>query len=173
MYFESALDRINCIDWNKFGKPDTELAEVEYLGYEYLHRMAVFYSEQSVSPVLPLFTNIAVILGDTEEFSLDCCKLNVPERIRNQPIPRCTLEFYLQLAKYSDQNPNAAQYMSVYAPLIILLENGYNFAYKERGLYIYDLALYPLVNWYEKYLQAPTVDKPDFTDKLDRFTDRE
>ncbi len=155
MYFEGALDRINSINWDMFGKPNAESTKVEYLGYEYLRRMAAFYREQSVSRMLPLVTNIAAILGDTEEFRLDCCDVEVPERIRNQSIPGRTLEFYLQLARYADKNTEAAQYMTVYDPLIQLLENGYNFAYKERGLYIYHLALYPLANWYEYYVQAP------------------
>lgn len=155
MYFENALNRINHINWEKFGKPDAELTEVEYLGYEYLRRIAAFYSQQSVPPILPLVTNIAEILGDTEEFSLDCCKVEVPEKVKGQWIPKCTLEFYLQLARFSDKNPNAVQYISVYDPLIQLLENGYNFTYKERGLYIFDLSLYPLSNWYENYVQAP------------------
>lgn len=155
MYLKSALDRISHIYWDQFGKPHTELAAVEFMGYEYLRRMAAFFKEQSLPPQFPLITNIAVILGDTDEFTLDCCGVEIPEKIRSQSIPFCTLEFYLQLARFSDINSSAAQYMSVYDPLIILLENGYNFTYKERGLYIYDLALYPLDNWYEKHVQAP------------------
>lgn len=155
MYLESALDRVSHIHWDQFGKPHTDLAAVEFLGYEYLRRMAAFFKGQSLAPQFPLITNIAVMLGDTESFSLDCCRVEIPERIRNQSIPRCTLEFYLQLARFSDVNASAAQYMSVYDPLIMLLEHGYNFTYKERGLYIYDLALHPLDNWYEKHIQAP------------------
>lgn len=84
MYFENALNRINHINWKKFGNPDAELTKVEYLGYEYLRRMAAFYSQQSVPPILPLVTNIAEILGDTEEFSLDCCKVEVPEKVKGR-----------------------------------------------------------------------------------------
>ena len=35
MYFENALNKINHINWEKFGNPDAELTKVEYLGYEH------------------------------------------------------------------------------------------------------------------------------------------
>ena len=59
---------------------------------------------------------------------------------------------YLQLAKYSDQNPDAYKYMQVYEPLIQLLEEGFLFTYREGGLMIFGGGLYHLHHWYETYL---------------------
>ena len=56
MYLEKAIDRINNINWNNFGKlgdrSDSDLV------YEYLRRTAKFYKENSVKPAAPFYFDV-------------------------------------------------------------------------------------------------------------------
>ena len=150
MYFEQAIERINNINWSglsvRGGDDDKNLAG------KYLHRMAVFIRDHSIDRKIYL-TNIAAELGDEGSIDIaDYCRIEAQEVLKRETLPRYMTMFYLQLAKYADQNPDAYEYMQVYDPMIQLLEEGFIYGHRERGIMIYGGTFYPLSNWYEKFL---------------------
>lgn len=74
--------------------------------------------------------------------------------IKDNALPKAILNFFLQLANYADNNKNAEPYMSIYDPLIQLLEQGYMFGFREAGLMIYNAGYYPLSGWYDRFVEA-------------------
>lgn len=60
--------------------------------------------------------------------------------------------YYLQLAKYADKNPDAFNYLSVYEPLIKIIERGGLFILRHLELDIVQVANFPLHGWYERFL---------------------
>lgn len=69
MYFDQAITRINNIDWDKVGTNLSE--EDDDLGAAFLYRLADFYSETLLKPYPPLFSDIAMLMGDKREVSFD------------------------------------------------------------------------------------------------------
>ncbi len=152
MYLETAIKRINSIDWKRLG--NSENKDDKNLGYEYLRGMAIFFRDQSLIPTNPLFTNVASLLGDKEIIDIvNYCDTKAQEALRDKSLPKTIIMFYLQLAKYSDQTQNGVElYIHIYDPLIQLLEEGFIYAFKEGGLMIYNAKFYPLTNWYKNFL---------------------
>ena len=153
MYFTKAVARVNNIVWSKSGK--TLNNNVNHLGNEYLRRMAIFLKEQSLKPVNPLCVNVASVLGDEEGTDyIEYCSVEVQSAVRDKTLPRMILNFYLQLADYSDYNKKAASYLQIYEPLIQILEQGFIFAFRDGGLMIYNVGYYPLSGWYDRFVEA-------------------
>ena len=150
MYFDDAVERINKIDWGRINMEGGK--DAQNLGCQFLHRMAIFTRDHSLTTNYnPLFRNIAAELGDKESIDIaDYCSIEAQTVLNT--VLRSIIMCYLQLAKYSDQNPDAYKYMQVYEPLIQLLEEGFLFTYREGGLMIFGGGLYHLHHWYETYL---------------------
>jgi len=68
------------------------------------------------------------------------------------------VQYYLQLAKYADKNPHVAKYLSVYDPIIKLLERGGNYVLRIYELEIVNAAQYPLSKWYERFIEKEPID---------------
>jgi len=159
MYYEDAVNRINSINWEQLGK--AENGNNNHLGYEYLRRMAFFYKEHPIKTKykFPFFFNIAEYLGSKETIRVvDCCNADAQEGLKEGSMAEYVVSFYLQLAKYADQKEEAATFLSIYDPLIRLLEKGFYFGIREGGLLIYNGRFYPLNNWYERFLDAEPID---------------
>lgn len=154
MYLDEAISRINKIDWNK--SEELISKDKQYFGYEYMRRMANFMKEQDINPLMnPLFLNVASVLGyTTDKDYIKCCSTKVQETLKNRGA-RYTVSFYLQLADYADKRNAVESYLQIYEPMIRLLELGYKYGYREGGLMIYQLSLYPLRGWYERFVDAP------------------
>lgn len=153
MYFKNAIERINKIVTQKL---EGTLDEQKKLGYEYLRRMASFVKEKSLKPINPLCINIATILGDSEEDEyIKYCSFEIQIAFENKVLPQMIINFYLQLAKFADNNQNMALYLQVYEPMIKLLEQGVDFGFREGGLMVDNVMFFPLGGWYHRFLDAP------------------
>ena len=153
MYFEQAVERINGIDWELFGIMFYH-RERNDLGGNYLRNLALFFHEQNIPPFHPLFTNVAEFLGYHEKVDLKyCCNTIVDDVLKYSSCPRRMIECHLQLAKLIDMDKTYEKYLKIYEPMIGLIELGFYFAYREGGLDIPGQGLYPLHNWYERFLK--------------------
>jgi len=156
MYYEDAVNRINSINWEQLGK--AENGNNTYLGYEYLRRIAFFFKEHSIK-WHPLFFNVAEYLGSKETIRVaDCCDADAQEALKEGTMAEYVVSCYLQLAKYAEQKEEAAKFLSIYDPLIRLLEKGFYFGFREGGLLIYNGPFCPLNSWYERFLNAKPMD---------------
>ncbi|MBD3922415.1 hypothetical protein H8B09_26925 [Paenibacillus sp. PR3] len=157
MYLEKALQRINGINWDVVG---SNLSQSEtHLGYEFLRRLAHFFKEQSQKPVPPLYANIAKLLGDEEEVVIsDYCNEKAIEFLDENKYVGKVFGYYLQLAKYTDKNPDAQIYLDVYDPLIRIIERGGLFILKHLELDIVNVANFPLNGWYERFVVKEAID---------------
>ena len=112
MNFKDAVKRVNKIDWNLFGNRNISESELNLVS-EYLKRMAKFFYENSFEPRNPLFTNISFLLGNENEINLsDYCLPKVLSALENSSCVQGILEYYLELADYSDIY-NKKYYLSV------------------------------------------------------------
>lgn len=151
MYFKDAVERVNKIDWDLFG--NTDIKKRGLVG-EYLKRMAKFLDENSFEPRNPLFINVSFLLGNENEINLlEYCSPKAQNILENSPYIEKTLEYYLELADYSDTYNKYKVYLEIYEPLIQLIEMGGKFAFREGGIMIYRGAYYPLHGWYKLYLE--------------------
>lgn len=158
MYLNEAKERINNIKWGIMGEniPKSEA----YLGYEFLRRLAKFFKEESIPPITPLVANIAKLLGDAEEEIVisDYCNSEVVEFLGESIYKKNIIRYYIQLARYADKNQDAIKYLSVYEPLIKLLERGGMFVLTIRELEIVNISRYPLREWYEIFVAKEPID---------------
>ncbi|WP_310938419.1 hypothetical protein [Clostridium sp. SHJSY1] len=154
---DEAIERINNIRWNEVGKKASE-AEAD-LGYEFLRRLAKFFKEESIKPIVPLVGNIAKLLGDSEKEVVvsDYCNSEVVEFLGENIYKKNIIQYYIQLARYIDKNPDAAKYISVYEPLIKLLEQGGMFVLRIKELEIVNAGYYPLREWYERFVEKEPI----------------
>ncbi len=156
MYYEEAVKRINRIDWKRLTSEtyysDERDGSGMKIGYEFLRRMANFFDEKSIKPFHPLFFNVAKALGGREDIGLEDCSAEAREFLERYAVCGYNVVFYLQLAEYADRNEGALPYLSIYEPLVMLLERGYIFGYRSAGMEIYGAGFYPLGNWYERFL---------------------
>ncbi|WP_145407691.1 hypothetical protein [Paenibacillus xylanexedens] len=152
MTLEAAVSKINNINW----KNERRFTKGSYFGYEYLRRLSQFYKMNQIRPKSPAFSNIPYLLGDTEgdsEFSTFYNKDMLMVFENNQSIKNIVV-WYLQLAKYADKCPDGSQFLSVYEPLINLLECGGEFFMNNAGLEIKNEGYYPFNNWFERFVDA-------------------
>lgn len=158
MYFNDAIEIINNIEWDTVGKNVSK--EDTDLGYEFLRRLAKFFKEESIKPIVPLFANIASSLGDDEgEIGIaDYCNPVVSEFLGDDKYQKSIVQYYLQLAKYADKNLHGAKYLSVYDQIIKLLERGGNYVLRIYELEIVNVAHYPLSKWYERFIEKEPID---------------
>ncbi|WP_242951649.1 hypothetical protein [Clostridium felsineum] len=150
---KEAIARINNIKWDIVG---TNVSEKESnLGYEFLRRLANFFKDESIKPMKPLVTNIAKLLGDTEEEIVisDYCTSEVIEFLGENLYMKNVMQYYIQLARYADKNLEAIKYLSVYEPLIRIFEEGGMFILKINTLDIVNVAHFPLDRWYERFVE--------------------
>ena len=151
MDFKDAVERVNKIDWDLFGNIDIKKRG---LVGEYLKRLAKFFDENSFEPMHPLFTDISFLLGNKREINIsDYCPPKVLGALEHSRCVRRILEYYLELAYYSDIYNKYKVYLEIYEPLIQLIEMGGDFAFREGGIMIYRGAYYPLNGWYKLYLE--------------------
>ena len=150
MYMKELIDRINNIKWDMVGK--NSLQSDPYFGYEYLRRLAEFFKEESIIPIKPVMANIAKLLGDKEE-EIVISEYLSPQVVAfaGEGMSKNILKYYLQLARYADKNPNVSKYLSVYDPLIKLLERGGMYILSINELKIVNVSCYPLRGWYEMF----------------------
>lgn len=151
MYMNELVERINNIKWDVVGKNSSQ--SDPYFGYEYLRRLAKFFKEESIMPIKPVMANIAKLLGDVEEEIVISDYLS-PKTVEfaGEGMSKNILKYYLQLARYADKNPNASKYLSVYDPLIKLLERGGMYILSINELEIVHISRYPLRGWYEMFV---------------------
>ena len=156
MYADKIIKRINNINWKLVGANK----KIEFRGSvcEFLKRMAYFFYETSLTPTSIIFVDIAKLLGDEEKIDIDdYCNEEVKEiTICNLGI-KLMIEYYIHLGKYVEKNNDALKYLSIYEPLIKVLENGGKFLYKPKELEVYGDASYPLNNWYNKFLKLDCI----------------
>lgn len=158
LYLNEAISRINQIKWNEVRTKINE--ENSKLGTEYLRRLAVFFREEAVRPVRPLVANIAKLLGDVEEEVkiADYCSKEVSDFLTKEVYFGKVFEYYIQLARYVDNNQTYSKYLSVYEPLIRIAERGGFFVLKANELDIIDVSYIPLGNWYERFVEKEPID---------------
>lgn len=65
--------------------------------------------------------------------------------------------YYIHLSKYAEKNPDAIHYLSVYEPLIKIIERGGLFVLRHLELDIVKVANYPSNGWYEKFSANETI----------------
>lgn len=156
MYLDQAILKLNNINWNLVGTvPNKEDADV---GYEFMRRLAGFFKEKQLAPKPPGLANVANLLGDSErEIEIAAlCNSDVVQFLSEDKNIQRMMQYYLQLARYADKNPDVHRYMSIYDPLIILLERGGAFRITLRELEINNGGTYPLNGWYERFVdKAP------------------
>ncbi|MCG7376397.1 hypothetical protein MH215_05285 [Paenibacillus sp. ACRSA] len=152
MRLEAAVSKINSINWGNIGN----FTQERYFGFEYLRRLSQFYKNKQLKAKSPAFANLPRFLGDIE-WDMDISTYFSADILRifedNQSIRNIVL-WYLQLARYSDKCPEASQYLSVYEPLINLLECGGEFFMNNAGLEIKNEGYYPFNNWFERFVDA-------------------
>lgn len=161
MHLERAISKINDINWSLVGKVANE--GDEDLGYEFLRRLAQFFQVKQLKPVPPGAANIASLLGDIDGKVkvLTYCNSDALEFLNESLYTRKTIEYYLQLAKYADQFPDASQYLGIYELLIRVLERGGCFYLKHNELEIVKRAYYPLSGWFERFINKEPIDISD------------
>ncbi|MCG7376412.1 hypothetical protein MH215_05360 [Paenibacillus sp. ACRSA] len=161
MHIEIAVSRINDIKWNLVGTLVNE--GDEDLGYEFLRELAQFFKKNQLQPVPPAMANIARLLGDFEgEVTVSAyCNLDAVEFLNKSLYTRKTIDYYLQLAKYADDFPDASQYLHIYELLIRVLERGGCFYLKHNELEIEKRAYYPLSGWFERFIDKEPMDISD------------
>lgn len=158
MYLNKAVVKINSIKWHKVG---TNFSKAQSnLGYEFLRRLAKFFKDESIKPIKPFAANIANLIGDTDKnISIsDYCNTETVEFLGKNSYTKNIIHFYIQLAKYADKNPKAIKYLSVYEPLIKLLEIEGMYVLRLNELEIVNVAYYPLSGWYEDFVEMVPID---------------
>ena len=153
MYLDNAINRINKIEWKKSMVPVNKYKH--HLGYEYLRRAAIFINKQEIKPINPIFLNVASVLGDEEERNyLELCRPETIAALENKCAQRNMVVFYLQLANYVDKYGAEEEYLQIYDPMIRMLEEGTFYEFRDGGLMVYNVGLYPLHGWYDNFLNA-------------------
>ncbi|MCG7376399.1 hypothetical protein MH215_05295 [Paenibacillus sp. ACRSA] len=158
MYLNNAVSRINGIKWDMIGaivsNKDADL------GCEFLRRLALFYKNECLSPQPPMFSNIAKLLGDTENEVLisKYCNPTVLEFVANYQYIKKIFEFYIQLSIYVDRNPKYTEYLNVYEPLIRIIERGGFFVLRPQELDIQNVMYIPLNGWYDRFVSTVPYD---------------
>ena len=157
MYMNEAIERINNIRWDLVGKNISK--SDAYYGCEFLRRLAKFFKDESIKPIKPLMTNIAKLLGDDGE------RINLSQYLNKDAMEfigdrmfKFIFEHYLQLARYSDENPYAAKYLSVYDPLLKLLEKGGEYTISMYELEVPNVSRFILRGWYEDFKDKKSID---------------
>ncbi|MDS0525929.1 hypothetical protein NNC19_09590 [Clostridium sp. SHJSY1] len=151
MYMNELIERMNNINWDEVGRNSSKLDP--YFGYEYLRRLAKFFKDESIMPIKPVMANIARLLGDVEEEVVISDYLN-PKAVKfiGEGMSKNIIKYYLQLARYADKNSNVGKYLSIYDPLIKLLERGGKYVLSINELEIVNISCYPLRGWYEDFV---------------------
>lgn len=152
MYLNEAIIKINNIKWNEAGTNPLKI-QADY-ACEFLRRLAKFFKEESIKPTTPLGANIAQLLGDNEEEIIisDYCNSETANFLGEGLYVKKIIQYYIKLAKYVDKNLNAAKYLSVYEPLIKVLEKGGMYVLRFNSLEIENVILIPLNGWYEDFV---------------------
>ncbi|UIO43731.1 hypothetical protein LOY85_06145 [Brevibacillus brevis] len=108
----------------------------------------------------PMIANIAKILGDLEEGIKisDFCSKEASDFLFKEVYFGKVFEYYIQLARYVDNNPTYSKHLSVYEPLIRIAERGGFFVLKAHELDIIDVSYIPLDNWYARFVEIEPID---------------
>lgn len=160
------IDRINNIQWEKIGT--NKDPKIKYLGYEYLRRLAKFYKDTNTKVYPPMCSSIIaaitnnIKLNESKKFVDTYCNEPAKKAMYCKSGMRAIIEYYLQLAEYSITHPETKKYLDVYEPLIRLLEIGGDYILKNTGLEIRYGGMYPLGNWYERFVDADEIDISEF-----------
>lgn len=161
MYMNELISRINSIKWDVVGKNTSQ--SDPYFGYEYLRRLAKFFEDESITPMKPIMANIAKILGDVEEeIVLSDYLSSKAVESAGEGMSKNILKYYIQLARYADKNQNVAKYLSIYDPLIKLLERGGKYVLSINELEIVNVSRYPLRGWYEMFHTKEPINIDEF-----------
>lgn len=106
MYLDDTVCRINEINWEKVGTIVSN--EDADLGCEFLRRLALFYKNEGLRPQPPMFTNIAKLLGDTEnEFPISMyCNPRVLEFVSDYQYLKKSLSFIYNYRYLLKKNKN-------------------------------------------------------------------
>lgn len=152
MYLNQAITRINKVNWNEFGSNVSE--ENGKLAKEFLRRLACFYKAEFQKPKTPVYSNVAYLLGDTNlKISIDeFCQKSTQDFLEKHGYIKFIVSFYIQLAKYVDEHPNYSEYLNIYEPLLVILENGGSFNINTMGIEIGGVGYIPLQGWYERFV---------------------
>lgn len=158
MHLEKAISRLNNIHWSSVGTAaNIENAD---LGYEFLRRLACFFKERQLTPKPPGLSNIADLLGDAEgEIELsEYCSSEAIQFLNGDPNVQRMIKYYLQLARYAEKNSDAQQYLTVYDPLITIIEREGLFSITLREFVVKNGGSYPLSGWYERFIEKTPLD---------------
>ncbi|CAH1224487.1 hypothetical protein [Paenibacillus sp. JJ-223] len=158
MYLDQAILRLNNINWSLVGTVSNK--EDADVGYEFMRRLASFFKETQLAPKPPGLANVANLLGDSEgEIEIAAlCNSDVVQFLSEDKNIQRMMQYYLQLARYADKNPDVHRYISIYDPLITLLERGGVFRITLRELVIKNGGTYPLNGWYERFFDKAPLD---------------
>ncbi|MGG3283317.1 hypothetical protein [Paenibacillus solani] len=162
IYLDNAVSRINDIKWEEVGtivsNEDADLA------CEFLRRLALFYKNECLRPQPPMFSNIAKLLGDTENELLISmyCNSRVLEFVANHQYIEKLFVFYIQLSIYVDKKPKYTEYLNVYEPLIRILERGGFFVIRPQELEIQNVKYIPLNGWFDKFVSTEPYNISEF-----------
>lgn len=150
MYLERAIARINNIDWDKVGtKISTKDGD---LGEEFLQRLANFYCETSIKLYPPLLSDIARLMGNSEDMNFDKYYTDKTKNFLCGTIYQSKIiEYYLKLSQLAENNPEVRKYINVYEPLIEIFERGGSFKLRQNNLEIENVIFIPLIDWFEMF----------------------
>ncbi|MGO4532717.1 hypothetical protein AB4Z30_26840 [Paenibacillus sp. 2TAF8] len=152
MSFKKAVARINNIDWSLVGSVASKV-EAD-LACEFLRRLACFFKEEGIRPIKPFVADIAELLGDAEKVEVSYyCSSEVVEFLGENSYVKNIIQYYLHLAKYAEAQQDAYRHLSVYEPLIQILERKGMFILRVNALDIVNEAHIPLNRWYENFVE--------------------
>jgi len=157
MIFEKAIQKIDNLDWKAIGT--ASLNNNDQLAYEFFRRMAVFFKEQKIEPISPRFANISGLLGDTSELIdiQDYCNPESIKYMKKYSGIDLVCSFYLQLARYSEENIEYSKYLSVYEPLLKIIERKGVFIFRVNEMEIVGVSYIPLGGWYDRFINIPAI----------------
>lgn len=155
MYSTEAIKRINRIEWNMLGKKESNEEDGDLL-CEFLRRMAVFSTTQSISAQPPFFINVAKELGDENyKEDLSWCNEDTYKYINSQFYISFVIKSYIQLAYMADRKKEVSKYLEIYDPFIRLLEKGNQLIYKSGYMDITNVCSVPIIGWLERAKLQP------------------
>lgn len=154
MYLDTAVKRINDIDWDLVGKNASK--EDMLLAYEYLRRLAVFFKETGIKSRMPMVANIAYLLGDNcmRIDMMDYCTKPVSDYFVDNTFKCIGIEYYVQMAGYADRCPEQLKYLGVFEPLIRIYERGGECEIRYNEINLVNIGSFSLVGWYSKFRSA-------------------
>ena len=156
----SIIDRINGI--NRV-KTESNHENLSLLAYEYLRRLSYFFNENSLKPINPMFASVIACI--TKDYSLSNSKKNF-EKYCNQLVKdtlryshnKNIIEYYFQVAFYTEDISIKKKYINIYEPLIRIWELNGDFQINSLGIDIKYSGYFPTKSFYDSFKNKPPKD---------------